>query len=157
MGLDREVAPAGEVEGVVLLVDGPRHPLVEQGEGSLDRGYVNRQGGAIEDQDLAIEQDQPRRAQRQTVGRGRHYRTSIGTDGPSQVNSYGAKHVYAPSPCGLRTSWPLRMIRFKLDGKFDCKFTDRFNRWRSATKSEPRLPRLDCRKAAAPSLDAACD
>jgi hypothetical protein len=111
---------------------------------------VNRQVRAIEDQDLAVEQDHPRRVQRQTVSRSRHYKTSIGTSGPSQVNGYSAKHVYAPSQRGLRTSWPLRMIRFKFDGKFkgkfDGDFSGRFNRWRSATKSEPRLPRLGCRK-----------
>jgi len=53
------------------------------------------------------------------------------------------------------------MIRFKFDGKFkgkfDGDFSGRFNRWRSATKSEPRLPRLGCRKAAAPSFDASRD
>jgi len=71
-GFDSEVAPACEVEGVVLLVDRPRYSLVEKREGSLDRSHVDGQVGAIEDQDLAIEQGHPRRGHRQTVGRGGH-------------------------------------------------------------------------------------
>jgi hypothetical protein len=72
MSLDSEVAPAREVEGVILLVDRPCHPLVQERKGAFDRSHMDGKVGPVEDQDLAIEQGHPRRMQRHTVGRRRH-------------------------------------------------------------------------------------
>ena len=56
MHLNREVAPAVEIEGAVLLVNRLGDSLVEQREGALDRGHVDRKVGPVEDEDSAIEQ-----------------------------------------------------------------------------------------------------
>ena len=56
LDLDREVAPAIEIESPVLLIDRLCHTLIEQRERSLDRSDVDGQIRAIENQYPAIQQ-----------------------------------------------------------------------------------------------------
>ena len=55
VGGDREIAPAVEIEGLILFVDRFGDALVEQHEGAPNRSDMDRQIGPIEDQDLGIE------------------------------------------------------------------------------------------------------
>lgn len=52
---DRELAPAGEIEGPVLFVDRPCNVLVEQDEGTTNGGHMHGEVRAIEYQYLRIE------------------------------------------------------------------------------------------------------
>ncbi len=55
VGGDRKIAPAVEIEGLILFVYRFGDALVEQHEGALHRGDMDRQVGPIEDQDLGVE------------------------------------------------------------------------------------------------------
>src|SRR5579862_7299713 len=55
MHLNRQVAPALEIEGAILLVDGLGDTLIEERKGALHRSDVNRQVGAIQNQDPAVQ------------------------------------------------------------------------------------------------------
>ncbi|MGH7823779.1 MAG: hypothetical protein ACREQ7_01175 [Candidatus Binatia bacterium] len=50
----RQVAPTFKVESLILLVYCPRNTLIKQHKGTADRGDVNREIGAIEDQYLSV-------------------------------------------------------------------------------------------------------
>ncbi len=49
-----QLAPAFEVECLILPVHSPGCPLVQEGEGSPDRRHVNGEKGTVQDQDICI-------------------------------------------------------------------------------------------------------
>ena len=53
---DGEIAPAIEVKGLILVVNGFCNSLVKEGKGATHRSDMDREIGTIEDQNLGIEQ-----------------------------------------------------------------------------------------------------
>ena len=63
---NRQIAPAREIEGLILFVNGLGNALVEQYESSAHRGYMDRQIRAIENKNLGVENSECGRARWKT-------------------------------------------------------------------------------------------
>jgi hypothetical protein len=54
--LNRQVAPTGEIEGPVSLIDGASDTLIQKCESPLDGSYMDRKIRAIKNQHFAVKQ-----------------------------------------------------------------------------------------------------
>src|SRR5262249_3724292 len=68
-----EVAPTGEVQRAILLVNRARDALIQQGESALNRGYMHRQIRAVKHQYLAVQQGSSHGVADQCICGCRHY------------------------------------------------------------------------------------